>query len=761
MKFATKLFFYIFISTALIISGMSIAALIWISNHHMRSQIRSEKEWATLVALKSEDYILRDDRVELYRFFQSIIKANPYMEYVFTQKQNEILVHTFQKGVPRGLVKLPSLEKSYTVDITPISDKRGNRIYHLRIKTESPPDTFLHFGISEQKIRAELDDLKQLMIIVGSILLLTIPAGLALFLSRMVSRPLTILRNNVKRIGSGELDIHIEMSTGDEFEQLVVDINTMAEKLKILRSGLEGEIKERRLAEQMLAVQTELLNNILNHLPHNIFWKDRQFIFLGCNKAFAVEAGLPHPEDVIGKTDYDLPWKPEEADFFRQCDRKVMDKGVPMLDSEETLTCPDGKEKTIVTSKVPLKDQDGHIFGLLGIFYDITERRQMEEAIKHTQKMEAIGTLAGGIAHDFNNILGSIIGYTELSIDDMDEHSRTQSYLNQVLKSALRAKDLVRQILTFSRKHQEERRPLKLSSIVKEEIKLLRSTLPSTIEIHQTIDDNAGMVNADATQMHQIVMNLCTNAAHAIAGKAGTLEISLSSVTVTEEYVKKYHHILPGPFLELKISDTGTGIDSTIIHRIFEPFFTTKAKEKGTGMGLAVVHGIVKDHGGDIIVQSQVGKGTTFTVLLPQVIRTANEKKNPAIEIQGGYERILLVDDEPLLLDLGETILTSLGYAVTVTNNSPDALDRFRHAPDAFDVVISDQTMPHMTGYQLAQQMLKIDPSVRIILCTGYSDTITAEKISAVGIKALLYKPFRKNELAKTIRDVLAGHPTK
>ncbi len=570
-----------------------------------------------------------------------------------------------------------------------------------------------------------------------------------------IPRPLSILRDGVERIGSGELDIHIEMPTGDEFEQLVNDINTMAEKLNELRNGLEGEIKERSLAEENLAVQTELLNNILNHLPHNIFWKDRQSNYLGCNRAFAAEAGLKLPEDIIGKTDYDLPLKPKEADYFRQCDKEVMETCIPLIEIEETVTDSDNKSKTIIISKVPLKDQDGDVFGMLGIFSDITERKRMEEMIKHTQKMEAIGTLSGGIAHDFNNILGSIIGYTELCIDDIDEESEVHAFLKQVLKSAMRAKNLVRQILTFSRKNREERIQLQLSDIVKEEIKLLRSTLPTTIEILQQINDAAGMVNADPTQMHQIVMNLCTNAAHSMLETGGILEISLSSIDITQEYIKKYHNIMPGPFMELKVSDTGTGIDSTIIHRIFEPFFTTKEKEKGTGMGLAVVHGIVKDHGGDIIVESQLGRGTTFTVLLPKVVRTNREEKSTREEQQRGHEQILMVDDEKLLLDLGERMLTSLGYSVTATNSSLDALARFRESPEFFDVVISDQTMPHMTGYQLAEEILRIKSSARVILCTGYSDTITFEKVDAAGIKVLLYKPIRKHELAKAIRDVL------
>lgn len=709
-----------------------------------------------LVALKSEDYILRNDRVELYEFCRSIIRVNPHIEYVFVQKQSEIMVHTFDKGIPRGLLNLGPINVPSEVHISPIEKNTGERIYHLRVGMGTPIHSILHLGVSDKKIRADLNPHRNLMILLGILLLATVPFGLALFLSRLISRPLYTLRNGVKRIGSGELDYRLEMPTGDEIEELVDDINTMAGKLEILRDGLQREIDERIQAEKSLAEQTELLNNVLSNVPHSVFWKDKQFVYLGCNKAFAETAGLEDPGKVIGKTDYDLPWKKKESDFFRQCDRKVMDTGTPLLDVEETLTSVDGHEKTILISTVPLKDRQGIVFGVLSIYYDNTEHKRMEETLKQTQKMEAIGTLAGGIAHDFNNILGSIIGYTELAEANTDRNSPIHDYLQQVLISASRARDLVRQILTFSRKSPEKREPVKLSMIVKEEAKMLRSTLPTTIEIRQKIDDTEGMVHADPTQLHQIVMNLCTNAAQAMEGGEGLLEIALSSIIVTtRDSAEKYHDLPPGPFMELKISDNGTGIDSKIIHRIFEPFFTTKDKEKGTGLGLAVVHGIVREYGGHIMVESHPAKGTTFRVLLPQVISAADTAEVLPAEVPTGRERILFVDDDKALLDLGGKILESLGYHVTALNESIEAFKAYRLSPDSFDIVITDQTMPHLTGYNLSKQILKINPLARIILCTGYSDTITQEKVTAVGIKALLYKPISTRQIAKSIREVL------
>lgn len=756
MKFATKIFIYIFISTALVICGMSVITHYWISKHHMQESISNAKDLAMLVALKSEDYVLRNDRVALYNFYRSIIRVDNNIEYVFAEKQGEVIVHTFDKGVPRGLLNLEPMDDTTDVDISPIVNNQGEIIYHLRVGIGDPAHSMLHLGVSDKRIRAELAPHRNIMLIVGFFLLATVPLVLALFLSRLISRPLNVLRNGVKRIGSGELDYRFDMATGDEVEQLVNDINTMAGKLETLRDGLQGQITERMQAEGALAKQTELLNNILANVPQNVFWKDKNSVYMGCNNAFAKVAGLKNPEGVIGKNDYDLPWKKREAEFFRQCDRKVIDAGTPIYDIEDTLTTIDGEEKNVITSMVPLKDQEGNVSGVLGLHYDITERKRMEETLKQTQKMEAIGTLAGGIAHDFNNILGGIIGYTELAEGDMDRNSPAFDCLQQVLKLASRAKDLVRQILTFSRKSQEKRRPILLSTIVKEEAKMLRSTLPSTIEIRQKINDKDGMVNADPTQLHQVVMNLCTNAAHAMEGSSGILEIALSSVMVTEQdSTKRYHNIRPGPFMELKISDTGTGIDSRIIHRIFEPFFTTKDKEKGTGMGLAVVHGIVRDYSGDIIVESNLGKGTSFTILFPRIVSEPDREEVSSLVVPTGRERILFVDDEKMLLDLGKKMLETLGYHVTAIDGSLEALKAYRKSSDSFDLVITDQTMPHLTGYDMSKQILEINPSARIILCTGYSDSITPQKVEAVGIKALLYKPINRSQIAESIRKVL------
>ncbi len=756
MKFATKIFIYIFLSTAFIIGGMSAITHHWITRYHKNEIIIHSRELAVLTAMKSEDYILRNERLELYKFFQSIVKTNSYISYLFVEQKGDVLVHTFDKGVPKGLLGLKSIEQQDNVNILPIRNNQGNIIYHLRVSIGSPIHSILHLGVSDQVIQAQLVQHRNILLMIGGILLLVVPFCLALFLSRFVSRPLTVLRKGVKRIGSGELDYRLELPTGDEIEQLVSDINTMAEKLEKLRHGLTEEIAERMQAENELAKQSDLLNNILLNVPHYVFWKDKTSVYLGCNKAFAQAAGLASAADIAGRTDFDLPWENRKAEFYRECDQTVINTKICINDVEDTLLRADGREESIIMNISPLKDQAGSIFGIMGLYYDITERKIMEDTVKQGQKMEAIGTLAGGIAHDFNNILGSIIGFTELAEDEAKPDSTIREYLQQVLTSAYRARDLVRQILTFSRKNKEERRPIRLSSVIKEELKLLGATLPTTIEIHQRIDDIEGRVNADPTQLHQIVMNLCTNAAQAMKEAGGRLDLTLSNVVVDEQDDRQtYHGINPGSFMKLSISDTGAGIAKKNIHRIFEPFFTTKTKEMGTGMGLAVVHGIVKELNGDILVKSDIGVGTKFTVMLPREINDSNNEKIQPSEIPTGQGRILFVDDEKPLLELGKKTLGSLGYHVTAVNGSLEALNTYQGSPDAFDLIITDHTMPHLTGYEMARQILKSNPCARILLCTGYSDTITPEKVELAGIRALLFKPIGRKKLASVIQEIL------
>ena len=379
-----------------------------------------------------------------------------------------------------------------------------------------------------------------------------------------------------------------------------------------------------------------------------------------------------------------------------------------------------------------------------------------EKQLQQVMKLQAIGTLAGGIAHDFNNILFPIVGYTELTMDDTPEDSQALQNLQEVLKATNRAKELVQQILAFSRQSSQERKPLKIQYLIKEAFKLLRATIPSSIEIDCDIDEFCGPINGDPTQIHQIIMNLCTNAYHAMQESGGKLEVKLKEININYEQSLERVGIKIGKHIELTVKDSGHGMDQQVMDRIFEPYYTTKEQGKGTGLGLSVIHGIVKNYGGDIVVSSQSGKGSTFKVYLPVIDEFEEEIETtaPSTEING-TERILLVDDEKQIIDIEQQILERLGYKVTPKTDSEEALEEFAAQPDRFDLVITDMTMPKMTGDQLAKRMMDIKPQIPVILCTGFNEAITEEKALAMGIDKFIMKPIIKDDLANTIRTVL------
>jgi PAS domain S-box-containing protein len=392
---------------------------------------------------------------------------------------------------------------------------------------------------------------------------------------------------------------------------------------------------------------------------------------------------------------------------------------------------------------------------ILTIFLNVTEQKQLQAQLQQAQKMESIGTLAGGIAHDFNNILYSIIGYTELALDDTEKGTQLDNNLQELLIAAHRAGDLVKQILTFSRQADQKLKPLKIQLVVREALKLIRSSLPTTIEINQNISNTCGLVMVDATQIHQVAMNLLTNAYHAMEDQGGKLDVTLKEVDLDVDDLKD-PAMLAGPYVCLTVEDTGAGIDEYLMDRIFEPYFSTKGKDKGTGLGLAMAHGIVKSYGGNIRVYSEPGKGTAFHVYLP-VIQTQAETKETQVltPVEGGKERILLVDDEEQIVRMSQQMLERLGYHVTARTSSIETLEAFRAAPNKFDLVITDMTMPNMTGVQLTQKLIEIRSDIPVIICTGFSEKISEHKASIMGICGYVMKPVVRSELAKKIREVL------
>ncbi|WP_167505723.1 PocR ligand-binding domain-containing protein [Desulfosediminicola flagellatus] len=417
------------------------------------------------------------------------------------------------------------------------------------------------------------------------------------------------------------------------------------------------------------------------------------------------------------------------------------------------------KRKSIKSIAERVDDDDGNPIKVVGVVQDITERIKMEEQLQHAQKIEAIGNLAGGIAHDFNNILSPIMGYAELLMTSLPDNSLEYESAERILKAGRRGSALVKQILAFSRQYEHEMIPVQMKNIVQEVIKLGRPTIPANIEIIQNMEEDCGLVVADPTQLYQVAMNLLTNAFQSIGQNDGVISIELKEMLL-EGSGEGPDELKNGSYAVLSVSDTGCGIEPEVIGNIFEPYFTTKEQGKGTGLGLAVVYGIVKAHKGDILVYSELGKGTRFSVFLP-IIQTTQRRVETTIEntrYPTGTEHLLIVDDEQAIVDLEAQILHRLGYHITSLTSSIDALKVFAAHPEAFDLVITDMTMPQMTGDQLIRELHAIKPDLPVIVCTGFSERMQKTNAAAMGANIFLTKPVSTSELAVAIREALDKH---
>jgi len=505
-------------------------------------------------------------------------------------------------------------------------------------------------------------------------------------------------------------------------------------------------------AYQLVQESRERFRALSENAPDIIFTVGIDGTFTYINPSW--EKILGHAKDeVVGKHFNDFVRNGDNDNFFNHF-KEVINKKTTIKDFIGTLIHKNGTEHIFNMNGAPNFDTNDNVIGLVGLFKDITHQRKLETELRQAQKMQAMGTLSGGIAHDFNNILTPIIGYTELMMSTIPEETQTKWMLERVINASYRAKDLVKQILTFSRQTEQERKSVQINLIIKEALRLLRASLPATIEIRQNIECDS-FILGDPTQVHQVFMNLCTNAGHAMQENGGILEVGLSQVEIDAEFATRHSNIAPGPHVRMTVADSGHGMTPEVMERIFDPFFTTKSRAEGTGMGLSVVHGIVKNHDGVISCYSESGKGSIFHVYLPVLTEDTTSTEDTNKPLPTGDERILLIDDEEAIIEIGAHIFESLGYDVTTETSSVDALALFNSNPDNFDLVITDMTMPEMTGDKLAHEILQTRPDIPIIICTGYSARITKEKAENLGISAYIMKPIMKNDIAKTIRQVL------
>lgn len=531
-------------------------------------------------------------------------------------------------------------------------------------------------------------------------------------------------------------------------------LGSIAIALFIFNRRMANEIMERKLVEKSLKKAALEWSTAMDASEDIIYLLDPDRHLLQANKFFYLMTG-GNPQSAIGQHIERIIHPEGEVVPCPVCVAQNEKRDEVIIMNADHPHNPLGKPLE-VTIKV-VRDDGGQPISILMRLHDLSDQKRIEEELFQAHKMEAIGTLAGGIAHDFNNILAAIIGYSEIIKESIPADSSAREDIEKVLKASKRAADLVKQILTFGRKSDQKMEPLSLHLICKEALKMMRASLPTTIEIQENIDNDCGKVMADATNIHQIIVNLCTNALHSMEDEKGVLSVSLFRKEISDADLTGAPNVSAGPFIVLKVSDTGHGMDQKTIERIFDPFYTTKEVGKGTGLGLAVTYGIVQDHHGFIRVKSQPGQGTIFYVHIPVLEQEAssfNEIEKDET-LPGGSEQILIVDDETMIANMNTAILERLGYRVTALTDSRDALEKIRSDPGQFDLIITDQTMPHLTGAELAQEILQLKQNMPIILCTGYSSVLSEEGALAIGIKKYLIKPVDRATLAKMVRQVI------
>lgn len=578
-------------------------------------------------------------------------------------------------------------------------------------------------------------------------IVLVCSAFLAMRLCVLITRPLHNLAALAARIAQ-EQDYRLRapVHSQDEVGAMAEAFNTMLDRIDMkARDLIVSERRFRSLVEQGVDA---------------FFLHDDEGRFLDVNQQACESLGFSR-EELLAMTVADV-----DGDSVPRHDRELIWHGLEPGTAITLTSCHKRRDGSFfpVEVRLGLLEMEGRRC-VMGLARDISERlaelearRAIEMQLHQAQKMESVGTLAGGIAHDFNNILSAVIGYTDLALMQANGGSALQEDLLQVRKAADRATGLVKQILTFSRRQQQEKLPMRISVVIKEALKLLRASIPSTIEIRQDITA-MGTALADPTQIHQVIMNLCTNAYHAMMECGGVLTVTLQELTIEQASNDSGPGLPPGQYLKLSVSDTGSGMDKETMARIFDPYFTTKTKGRGTGLGLAVVHGIVKDHHGGIAVCSEPGQGTTFNVYLPMIVDDV-----PAVPqtvalppMSTANERIMVVDDEVSIRDMVSKFLTQAGYRVDLFANGAEAWAALSHNPESWDLLFTDQTMPGMTGEQLAAKALTLRPGLPVIISSGFSESLDDGRIQALGVKAYLQKPVGVFTLLSAVAEVLQG----
>lgn len=519
-------------------------------------------------------------------------------------------------------------------------------------------------------------------------------------------------------------------------------------------AGSGQDITEHKQADEALRTSQQITEGIIDAIPVRVFWKDKNLVFLGCNAAFARDAGFSDPKNVIGKDDYQMGWR-DQAEQYRADDRQTIESGCSISNREELQTTPEGTVITLLTSKIPLRNGQGEISGVIGTYMDITQQRQMEVQLRQTQKMEAIGQLVGGVAHDFNNMLQIILGHAEIVINKTAPDNPITGSLQEIQEAARRSAALTRQLLAFARKQDIAPEILNLNDAVAGMLKMIQRLIGEDINLVWRPGTDLRPVKLDPSQIDQILANLCLNARDAIVG-VGTITLETGNVTIDEAYCAGHAEAVPGEYVFLAVSDNGCGMDRKTLAHIFEPFFTTKDVGKGTGLGLATVYGIIKQNNGFIYTYSEPDQGTTFRIYLPQAeaeVKTPAE--NRAETPAGREETILLAEDDPSLRALCTLFLKDLGYNVLTTETSKEALALAEQHPGDIQLLLTDVVMPEMNGRQLSEKVLAVKPDMRVLFMSGYTADMIAQRGVLDQNVAFLAKPFTRNELARKVRDVL------